>query len=108
MSASLQYYEPGLRSGAWRKMRVNRTQDFVIGGYAQINVLACPWHLSVLPRNRIFERHYSISQRCSRIHAQENGGLGTSAYVKVCGHLHSARRAFVTARRTLLGTPTPL
>jgi len=52
MSASLQYYEPGLRSGAWRKMRVNRTQDFVIGGYAQINVLACPWHLSVLPRNR--------------------------------------------------------
>jgi bifunctional non-homologous end joining protein LigD len=26
-------YEPGLRSGAWRKMRVNRAQDFVIGGY---------------------------------------------------------------------------
>jgi len=26
-------YEPGLRSGAWRKMRVNRSQDFVIGGY---------------------------------------------------------------------------
>jgi DNA ligase D-like protein (predicted ligase) len=26
-------YEPGLRSGAWRKMRVNRGQDFVIGGY---------------------------------------------------------------------------
>src|SRR5215813_9763110 len=26
-------YEPGLRSGAWRKMRVDRTQDFVIGGY---------------------------------------------------------------------------
>jgi len=52
MSASLQYCEPGLRSGAWRKMRVNRTQDFVIGGYAQINVSACPWHLSVLPRTR--------------------------------------------------------
>lgn len=45
MSASLPYCEPGLRSGGWRKMRVNRTQDFVIGGYAQINVLACPWHL---------------------------------------------------------------
>ncbi len=26
-------YEPGQRSGAWRKMRVNRSQDFVIGGY---------------------------------------------------------------------------
>jgi len=26
-------YEPGQRSGAWQKMRVNRRQDFVIGGY---------------------------------------------------------------------------
>jgi len=26
-------YEPGQRSGAWRKMRVNRRQEFVIGGY---------------------------------------------------------------------------
>jgi DNA ligase D-like protein (predicted ligase) len=26
-------YEPGERSGAWAKMRVNRTQEFVIGGY---------------------------------------------------------------------------
>ena len=26
-------YEPGLRSGAWRKMRVSRGQEFVIGGY---------------------------------------------------------------------------
>ena len=26
-------YEPGLRSGAWMKMRVNRGQAFVIGGY---------------------------------------------------------------------------
>jgi DNA ligase D-like protein (predicted ligase) len=26
-------YEPGLRSGAWMKMRVNRRQEFVIGGY---------------------------------------------------------------------------
>jgi bifunctional non-homologous end joining protein LigD len=26
-------YEPGKRSGAWQKMRVNRSQDFVIGGY---------------------------------------------------------------------------
>jgi DNA ligase D-like protein (predicted ligase) len=26
-------YEPGLRSGAWRKTRINRGQEFVIGGY---------------------------------------------------------------------------
>jgi ATP-dependent DNA ligase len=26
-------YEPGLRSGAWMKMRVNRGHEFVIGGY---------------------------------------------------------------------------
>lgn len=26
-------YEPGMRSGAWRKMRVNQGQEFVIGGY---------------------------------------------------------------------------
>jgi DNA ligase D-like protein (predicted ligase) len=26
-------YQPGLRSGAWMKMRVNRGQEFVIGGY---------------------------------------------------------------------------
>ena len=26
-------YEPGLRSGAWMKMRVSRGQEFVIGGY---------------------------------------------------------------------------
>lgn len=26
-------YEPGVRSGAWMKMRINRGQEFVIGGY---------------------------------------------------------------------------
>jgi hypothetical protein len=26
-------YEPGQRSGAWRKMRVNKGQELVIGGY---------------------------------------------------------------------------
>jgi bifunctional non-homologous end joining protein LigD len=26
-------YEPGQRSGAWQKMRVNRGQEFVLGGY---------------------------------------------------------------------------
>jgi bifunctional non-homologous end joining protein LigD len=28
-------YEAGQRTGAWQKMRVNRGQDFVIGGYTQ-------------------------------------------------------------------------
>jgi DNA ligase D-like protein (predicted ligase) len=28
-------YESGLRSGAWQKMRVNRGQEFVIGGYTK-------------------------------------------------------------------------
>ena len=26
-------YEPGRRSGAWLKYRINRSQEFVIGGY---------------------------------------------------------------------------
>ena len=26
-------YEPGQRSGAWRKMQINKGQEFVIGGY---------------------------------------------------------------------------
>jgi bifunctional non-homologous end joining protein LigD len=26
-------YQPGLRTGAWRKMRINSGQEFVIGGY---------------------------------------------------------------------------
>jgi ATP-dependent DNA ligase len=28
-------YEPGARSGAWRKMRLNRSEEFVIGGYTK-------------------------------------------------------------------------
>jgi bifunctional non-homologous end joining protein LigD len=27
------YYEPGQRSGAWLKFKINRSQEFVIGGY---------------------------------------------------------------------------
>ncbi len=27
-------YEPGQRSGAWMKMRVNRSLEFIIGGYS--------------------------------------------------------------------------
>jgi ATP-dependent DNA ligase len=26
-------YEPGQRSGAWQKMRINKAQEFVIAGY---------------------------------------------------------------------------
>jgi bifunctional non-homologous end joining protein LigD len=29
-------YEPGLRSGAWQKMRLNRSEEFVIGGYTPV------------------------------------------------------------------------
>ena len=28
-------YQPGLRTGAWMKMRINRGQEFVIGGYTR-------------------------------------------------------------------------
>jgi DNA ligase D-like protein (predicted ligase) len=28
-------YEPGARSGTWRKMRINRSQEFVIAGYTK-------------------------------------------------------------------------
>jgi bifunctional non-homologous end joining protein LigD len=28
-------YEPGRRSGAWQKMRINKEQEFVIGGYTR-------------------------------------------------------------------------
>ncbi|MBV9613604.1 MAG: hypothetical protein JO091_14105 [Acidobacteriaceae bacterium] len=31
----LSRYEPGQRSGAWQKMRVNQGQQFVIGGYTR-------------------------------------------------------------------------
>ena len=41
-------YEPGLRSGAWMKMRVNRGQEFVIGGYTWNEDVRCP-DLRVLP-----------------------------------------------------------
>jgi len=30
-------YEPGLRSGAWQKMRVNKAQSFVIAGYTPVS-----------------------------------------------------------------------
>jgi ATP-dependent DNA ligase len=34
-------YESGQRSGAWRKMRINRGQQFVIGGYTPSDLKRC-------------------------------------------------------------------
>jgi bifunctional non-homologous end joining protein LigD len=50
-------YEPGLRSGAWVKMRVNRRQEFVIGGYTiggrHFDALIFGyWEGSCMPRGR--------------------------------------------------------
>jgi hypothetical protein len=79
MSASLQYYEPGLRSGAWRKMRVNRTQDFVIGGYAQINVLACPgtclYYRETVFLNAINSIFYANKLRSKPLDRRNSSGL---------------------------------
>jgi DNA ligase D-like protein (predicted ligase) len=36
-------YEPGLRTGAWQKMRVNLAEDFIIGGYTP-----GPWNFDAL------------------------------------------------------------
>jgi hypothetical protein len=46
-------YEPGQRSGAWQKVRINRGQEFVIGGYT-IGVLDCdPDDLKGRPRTKV-------------------------------------------------------
>jgi ATP-dependent DNA ligase len=34
------FYQPGLRTGVWSKYRLNRSQEFVIGGYV-------PSHLGI-------------------------------------------------------------
>jgi bifunctional non-homologous end joining protein LigD len=44
-------YEPGKRSGAWQKMRVNRSQDFVIGGYTVSGQPVRCSCIRVLPRS---------------------------------------------------------
>ena len=38
-------YEPGERSGAWIKLRTNREQEFVIGGYIPEHAAStrCSW-----------------------------------------------------------------
>ena len=43
-------YEPGLRSGAWQKMRINRGQEFVIGGYTIGGPPSMPWYLAITRR----------------------------------------------------------
>jgi bifunctional non-homologous end joining protein LigD len=41
-------YEPGSRSGAWRKMRINRVQEFVIAG-SRLRCAACGNTSGLLP-----------------------------------------------------------
>jgi DNA ligase D-like protein (predicted ligase) len=53
-------YEPGKRSGAWLKMRVNRTEDFVIGGYT---VGAGGFDAVILGTFRDGELHYVARTR---------------------------------------------
>ena len=56
------HYEPGSRSGAWVKMRVNRRQDFIIGIVVAINFLE--W----TPDNRL--RHPSFIERTDHSQSQ--------------------------------------
>jgi ATP-dependent DNA ligase len=36
-------YEPGRRSGAWLKYKINRSQEFVIGGYTGGKFIRCAY-----------------------------------------------------------------
>jgi ATP-dependent DNA ligase len=45
------FYESGKRTGAWVKYRVNRSQEFVIGGYTRGNPLDA-LNSRVLPRRK--------------------------------------------------------
>jgi bifunctional non-homologous end joining protein LigD len=40
-------YEPGLRSGTWRKMRINLGQEFVIAGYTPVPGTSMPSSLGI-------------------------------------------------------------
>ncbi len=53
-------YEPGLRSGKWQKMRVNQSQEFVIGGYT---VGAAPFDALILGYYEDDELHYVARTR---------------------------------------------
>jgi ATP-dependent DNA ligase len=40
-------YEPGQRSGAWQKMRVNQGQELVIGGYTPSRRISTRWSSAI-------------------------------------------------------------
>lgn len=63
-------YEPGKRSGAWVKLRVNRRQDFIVGGY--------------VPRSRNFD---SIL-----VGYYEGRELKYAASIALVSHHHRGRR----------------
>jgi ATP-dependent DNA ligase len=58
------HYESGKRSGAWLKYKINKSQDFVIGGYT-------PLRYSSRQRKRVFKfriqiRYSACQKRSSR------------------------------------------
>jgi ATP-dependent DNA ligase len=68
-------YEPGQRSGAWQKMRINRGQEFVIGGYT--------------PSDRnfdalIFGYYHEASFSMPRAHATDSRRRRASSCSKSC------------------------
>jgi hypothetical protein len=75
-------YEPGLRSGAWQKMRVNAGQELVIGGYtpspknfdALVLRHLCRMALSFVSCGPPKLRAYRQSQRTTPVRA--NSGMG--------------------------------
>jgi len=52
-------YEPGQRSGAWRKMRINQGQEFVVGGYTP-----SPKNFDALIANDRLLDHETTEQPC--------------------------------------------
>ena len=71
-------YEPGLRSGAWQKMRLNQGQEFVIGGYTP-----GPKNFDAL----IFGYYDGddliyAAQDAERVHSQASGRAVQALYVR--------------------------
>jgi ATP-dependent DNA ligase len=82
-------YEPGLRSGAWLKMRVNRGQEFVIGGYT---IGATPFDPLIFGYDEDWKLIYA---------ARTRNGLTPSTRVKLSKAFK--KRLSVTPRSDLLG-----
>ena len=88
-------YEPGLRSGAWMKMRVNRGQEFVIGGYTRGTQDVRRAGLRLL-RGRQADLRRAHAQRlhagdCARSCSRSSGGSrSTSARSPTCPRRRAA------------------